>query len=122
MPPVNQQREPALPPAMTIPFSYALRRRVSMPCAFQIAIMLRVLPPPTTMASMLRIVSSKDFCSGEELIKVRRTKGCMGKSAQISYQWIIPFGLSAFAVGIMQIRGLVLWVNEMMYLINGAPM
>jgi hypothetical protein len=46
----------------------------------------------------------------------------MGKSAQVSYQWIMALGLSAPAVGIMQIRGLGLLVNEMIYLINGAPM
>src|SRR6185436_998945 len=89
-----------------------------MPCAFQIPSILSVLPPPTIIASMLKIVCSKVSCEESAFRKVRNTKGRTGRSTQVLYHSTIPYGLSADAVGTKQIFGLAFPVRAAIYLMK----
>src|SRR5881394_1727957 len=99
VPSSNQHNEPALAPPSTMPRSHAWRKIASMPCAFQIACWLRVLPPEKTMPSTDRKTSSQ-LCGCSVLAtKLIWCDGSTLSGAQLRYHPTTPSSESALAVG-----------------------
>src|SRR5688572_14436145 len=82
-----------------MPLSHALRSTTSIPCAFQIACWLRVLPPEQTMPSTERKTSSQLLSCRVLAMKLSWSDGSTFNGAQLRYHASVEVAESADAVG-----------------------